>query len=172
MSPSWLKDIDQKRIKTLILTFRVLCDLWQHDNTESRLQLSLSFQYPCLSLPYSAFTLICGFHPFLSEVSSLLHLVLKPLQLVMSRFSSPTLQASLHTGHAHILCSVCFVKVLVAQYVQLFAFFEMSFSSRCHASIISFSSRLSRRVSLSLNDQARFTKYCFLCVQRTYPRGH
>ena len=38
----------------------------------------------------------------------------------------------------------------------------LSFLSRHHASIISSSSRLNRRVFLSLHGQARSTNYCFL----------
>ena len=46
---------------------------------------------------------------------------------------------------------------------------SLPFLSRRHVSIISSSSRLGRGVFLSLQDQARSTNYCFLCVQRAYP---
>ena len=45
---------------------------------------------------------------------------------------------------------------------------SLSFSIRCHVSIISFSSRLGRGVFLSLHGQARSTD-CFLCVQTACP---
>ena len=45
---------------------------------------------------------------------------------------------------------------------------SLSFSIRCHVSIISFPSRLGRGVFLSLHGQARSTD-CFLCVQRVCP---
>ena len=49
---------------------------------------------------------------------------------------------------------------------------SLSFLSRRHASVISSSSRLSRRVFLSLHGQTRSTDYCFLYVQAAYPRDH
>ena len=45
---------------------------------------------------------------------------------------------------------------------------SLSFSIRCHVSIISFPSRLGRGVFLSLHGQARSTD-CFLCVHRVCP---
>ena len=45
---------------------------------------------------------------------------------------------------------------------------SLSFSTRCHVSIISLSSRLGRGVFLPLHGQARSTNY-FLCVQRACP---
>ena len=48
----------------------------------------------------------------------------------------------------------------------------MFFWSKPHVSNISCSSRLGRGVFLSLQGQARFTNYGFLCVQRAYPRDH
>ena len=49
---------------------------------------------------------------------------------------------------------------------------SLSFLSRCHASIISSSSRLSRDVFLFLHCQTRSTNHCFSCVQRACPRDH
>ena len=48
---------------------------------------------------------------------------------------------------------------------------SLSFLRRCHASIISSSSRLNRVAILSLCDQTRSTN-CFLCMQRACPRDH
>ena len=47
---------------------------------------------------------------------------------------------------------------------------SISFLSRCHASIMSSSSRYGRGVLLSLHSQARSTNSCFLCVQRACSR--
>ena len=47
-----------------------------------------------------------------------------------------------------------------------------SFLSRCHASLISSSSSLSRRVFLSLHGPARSANFCFLDVQRACSRDH
>ena len=47
---------------------------------------------------------------------------------------------------------------------------SLPFLSRCHVSIISSSSRMSRGVILFLHGQAGFTIYCFLCVLRACPR--
>ena len=49
---------------------------------------------------------------------------------------------------------------------------SLSFVSRCHASIISSSSRLSRDVFLFLHCQTRSTNHCFSCMQRACPRDH
>lgn len=46
---------------------------------------------------------------------------------------------------------------------------SLPFLSRHHASVISFFSRLTRGVFLSLHGEARSTDYCFLCVQRVCP---